>query len=231
MSFKLATIPVVSLTTRDNNNNLTWKIPVASSYPAPPMRDYFYFAPTEECEMLLAKHQMVCRPTKSGFNLFYNQRQSNNVDVNPGLLNGIFKRFTFAIYLNDKDIGKRFPATSEPKALPNLYLNNLNQGTLDYGLDLSGLSIKDSDSNLCLSGSKLSSDNYITFRPSITGGKDTYERIGPGISPPPSDPNDERIVYNLSNKFSSSKPYGVLDIFLKDDQSTFDLRNYFISLI
>jgi hypothetical protein len=231
MSFKLTAIPIVSVTTRDSTDMLNWKIPVGSTYPAPPTRDYFYFVPTEECEMLLAKYQMVYQPTKSGLNIFYNQREVNNVNMDIGLLNGVFKRFTFAIYLNDKDIGKRFPATVEPTALPSLYLNNLDLGTLDYGLDLSGLSIKKTDSNLCLSGGKLSSENYITFQPSIIGGKDTYERIGHGISPLPPDPDDERIVYNLSNKFSSSKPYGVLDIFLKDRQDTFALRNYFISLI
>jgi hypothetical protein len=234
MSFKLTTIPVVSLTTRDNTKELTWKLPRVGAYPAPPTRDYFYFAPTEECEGLLAKHQMVCAPTKSGFNLFYKQRtvkvKENGIEqvkpVNPGLLNGIFKRFTFAIYLNDKDIDKRYSVFADSKLPPNLYVNNLKSDSLIYSKDLTGLTIREEENDpiINLGGGTLSANSFISLQPAPDGGKDSYQRIIANVLDP------QKITYNLSNRYSQSKPYGVMDIFLSDNNDS-NALNYFISLI
>jgi hypothetical protein len=237
MSFNLEMIPVVTVTTRDSDTFLSWMNPPPSTgekYPAPPLRDYFYFAPTEECERLMDHHQLVCRPSKSGFSLFYKQRKvrveenGSLVDVSPGLIDEGFRRFTFAIYLSDKEINKRFPESFQPGFAPNLYLNNLKDSSLVYNMDLAGLNIREEESamNINVRDTRLGEENFIRLQPAGEGGKDSYTRI---IA---SSPDPEEIVYNLSNRFSQSKPFGVLDIFLKgENQNTDKPLNYFISLI
>jgi hypothetical protein len=71
----------------------------------------------------------------------------------------------------------------------------------------------------------LSANSFISLQPAPDGGKDSYRRIIANTLDP------EKITYDLGNRYSQTKPYGVLDIFLKQHKNTTNPLNYFISLI
>lgn len=97
----------------------------------------FELAPTAECRRRLADHEMVFRPRRSGFELFY---KTNPANAQP-LLGAIAgpTRFSFALQLREPDFFERYHPDLTAETGPNLYLDNLAPpgGTIEAGGTLS----------------------------------------------------------------------------------------------